>query len=78
MPTTAGPQINILSLVNTTVELPTMPEVLTKINEVTAGANASADTVAAVVSKDPAVAANMARRVAEIGRVKAFDDLERE
>ncbi len=63
MPTTAGPQINILSLVNTTVELPTMPEVLTKINEVTAGANASADTVAAVVSKDPAVAANMLRIV---------------
>lgn len=63
MPTIAGPQTNILSIVNTTVELPTMPEVLTKINEVTAGANASAESVAAVVSKDPAVATNMLRIV---------------
>ena len=63
MTTIAGQETSILSLVNTTVELPTMPEVLTKINEVTAGANASADAVAAVVSKDPAVAANMLRIV---------------
>lgn len=63
MTTIAGQDTSILRLVNTTVELPTMPEVLTKINEVTAGANASADHVAAVVSKDPAVAANMLRIV---------------
>ncbi len=63
MSTIAGKDTSILGLVNTTVELPTMPEVLTKINEVTSGANASADGVAAVVSKDPAVAANMLRIV---------------
>ena len=63
MTTSAGQQTNILSLVNTTIGLPTMPEVLTKINEVTAGPNSSAETVAAVVSKDPAVAANMLRIV---------------
>ena len=63
MASQAGQQTNILSLVNTTIELPTMPEVLTKLNEVTARPNSSAEQVAAVVSKDPAVSANMLRIV---------------
>ncbi|MGE3175385.1 MAG: HDOD domain-containing protein [Planctomycetota bacterium] len=59
----AGHQTNILSLVNSTIELPTMPEVLIKLNEVMADPNASAESVAKVVSKDPAVATNMLRIV---------------
>jgi HD-like signal output (HDOD) protein len=59
----AGQQTNILSLVNSTIELPTMPEVLVKLNEVMADPKASAESVAAVVSKDPAVATNMLRIV---------------
>src|SRR5262245_49554610 len=58
----AGPA-NILSLVNSTIELPTMPEVLVKLNEVMSDPEASADSVARVVSKDPAVATNMLRIV---------------
>jgi len=63
MSSAAGQQTNILSLVNSTIELPTMPEVLLKLNEVMADPDASADGVAKVVSKDPAVATNMLRIV---------------
>ena len=56
-------QTNILGLVNSTIELPTMPEVLVKLNEVMADPDASSDSVAAVVAKDPAVATNMLRIV---------------
>lgn len=59
----AAQPTNILSLVSSTVELPTMPEVLTKLNEVTARKDASAESVAKVVAMDPAVAANMLRIV---------------
>ncbi|MCA8950027.1 MAG: HDOD domain-containing protein [Planctomycetes bacterium] len=58
-----GQSTNILSLVNNTIELPTMPEVLLKLNEVMANPEASADEVADVVSKDPAVATNLLRIV---------------
>ena len=58
-----GQSANILSLVNNTIELPTMPEVLIKLNEVMANPDSSADDVAAVVSKDPAVATNILRIV---------------
>lgn len=59
----AGPSTNILGLVNNTIELPTMPEVLLKLNDVMANPDASADDVAKVVSKDPAVATNILRIV---------------
>jgi len=59
----AGPSTNILSLVNNTIELPTMPEVLLKLNEVMADPDTSSDDVAKVVSKDPAVATNILRIV---------------
>ena len=62
MTQTAGPT-NILSLVNSMIELPTMPEVLVKLNEVMSDPESSAETVAKVVSKDPAVATNMLRIV---------------
>ncbi len=58
-----GATTNILSLVNSTIELPTMPEVLTKLNSVMADPETSADDVAKVVSKDPAVATNVLRIV---------------
>jgi HD-like signal output (HDOD) protein len=50
-------------LVNSTLELPTMPEVLVKLNEVMANPDASSDDVAAVIAKDPAVATNVLRIV---------------
>ena len=59
----ASNQTNILSLVNSTLELPTMPEVLVKLNEVMANPDASSDDVAAVIGKDPAVATNVLRIV---------------
>jgi len=58
-----GHATNILSLVNSTIELPTMPEVLIKLNDVMAKPQTSSDDVAAVVSKDPAVATNVLRIV---------------
>jgi HD-like signal output (HDOD) protein len=58
-----GTATNILGLVNSTIELPTMPEVLLKLNDVMARADASAADVAKVVSADPAVATNMLRIV---------------
>jgi HD-like signal output (HDOD) protein len=58
-----GPSTNILGLVNSTIELPTMPEVLLKLNEVMARSDASAADVAKVVGADPAVATNMLRIV---------------
>lgn len=54
---------NLLQLVQRTVELPTMPEVLVKLNEVLAAPGVSAADVAQVVSADPAVAANVLRIV---------------
>lgn len=59
----AGTHTNILSLVNDTIELPTMPEVLLRLNEVLANPDSAADDVAKVVAKDPAVATNLLRIV---------------
>ena len=59
----AGHSITILNLVNKTVELPTIPEVLVKLNDVMADPDTSADHVADVISKDPAVSTNMLRIV---------------
>ncbi|MBM4060367.1 MAG: HDOD domain-containing protein [Planctomycetes bacterium] len=63
MSQSAAPSTNILALVNNTVELPTVPEVLRKLNDVIADPEASADDVAEVVAKDPAVATNVLRIV---------------
>jgi HD-like signal output (HDOD) protein len=54
---------NILDLVNKTVELPTIPDVLIKLNKVIADPDASAEHVASEVSKDPAIATNVLRLV---------------
>ena len=59
----AGPSTNILSLVNNTIELPTMPEVLVKLNDVMADPDTSSEDVAKVVARDPAVATNILRIV---------------
>jgi len=59
----AGTSTNILGLVNNTIELPTMPEVLLKLNDVIANPDSSAEDVAKVVSRDPAVATNILRIV---------------
>ncbi len=58
-----GSATNILGLVNSTIELPTMPEVLAKLNEVMARVDTSAADVAKVVGADPAVATNILRIV---------------
>ena len=54
---------NILSLVNQSVELPTVPEILVKLKDVINDPDASAHDVAVVISKDPAVATNILRIV---------------
>ena len=54
---------NILGLVNSTVELPTMPEVLVRLNEVMSNPDSSSEDVAKVVQRDPAVATNILRIV---------------
>ncbi len=54
---------NILGLVNATIELPTMPEVLVKLNDVIARPDAAAADVAKVVGADPAVSTNILRIV---------------
>lgn len=54
---------NILGLVNSTIELPTMPEVLLKLNEVIARPDAAAGDVAKVIGADPAVSTNILRIV---------------
>lgn len=63
MTTASGQTTNILNLVNSTIELPTMPEVLVKLNDVLLDPETSADDVAKVVSRDPAVATNVLRIV---------------
>ena len=59
--TKIGDTTNILNLVSSAITLPTMPEVLTKLNEVIADPDSSADSVAAVIAKDPSVSANLLR-----------------
>ena len=53
----------IVDLVNKTLELPTIPAVLTKLGSVMANAKSSASDVAAVIATDPAVATNILRIV---------------
>jgi HD-like signal output (HDOD) protein len=54
---------SILDLINKTLELPTIPHVLVKLNEVMADPESSADDVAQVISLDPAVSTNILRIV---------------
>lgn len=54
---------SILTLVNQTLELPTLPEVLVRLNDVMADPDVSVDRVAQVVAADPAVSANVLRLV---------------
>ncbi|MHC5063841.1 MAG: HDOD domain-containing protein [Planctomycetota bacterium] len=59
----ASKTTDILNLVNKTLELPTIPEVLTKLNGVISDPESSADDVAKVISVDPAVSTNILRIV---------------
>ncbi|MEO0479114.1 MAG: HDOD domain-containing protein [Planctomycetota bacterium] len=54
---------SILKLVNKTMELPTIPEVLVRLNDVIASEESSAEDVAKVISVDPAVSTNILRIV---------------
>jgi HD-like signal output (HDOD) protein len=63
MSDTATNSTSILKLVNKTLELPTMPEVLTRLSEVIASEDSSADDVAKVIATDPAVSTNVLRIV---------------
>jgi HD-like signal output (HDOD) protein len=54
---------SILALVNRTLELPTIPEVLVRLNDVVSSDESTADDVADVIAKDPAVSANILRIV---------------
>lgn len=53
----------ILDLINRTLELPTIPNVLVKLNEVMADPESSAEDVAKVISLDPSVSTNILRIV---------------
>ncbi len=63
MTQSTGSSTNILALVNSTIELPTMPEVLLKLNEVLANPECAAADVAKVITADPAVSTNILRIV---------------
>ncbi len=54
---------SIVDLINRTCSLPTLPDVLLKLNEVMADPEASADEVAQVISLDPSIATNILRIV---------------
>ena len=54
---------DLLELVNDTLELPTIPEVLSRLNQVIADPDSTTADVAKVISADPAVSANMLRLV---------------
>ncbi|MEY4673723.1 MAG: hypothetical protein RL148_1507 [Planctomycetota bacterium] len=56
-------QIQLNDLVEGTVELPTMPVMLAQLNKVAADPNSTPADLAAVVARDPAVAANVLRIV---------------
>ena len=60
MSQSAGPT-NILELVNNTVELPTLPETVARLGKVIDDPDSSVETVAAELSKDPAIATNLLR-----------------
>lgn len=63
MSETPGKTSNILNLVNKTLELPTLPEVLIKLNSMIADPDSSVDDVGKVIATDPAVATNILRIV---------------
>ena len=55
--------MSILNLVNRTLELPTIPEVLVKLNDVMGNPASSSDDIAKVIARDPSVATNILRIV---------------
>lgn len=63
MSETAAKTTSILTLVNKTLELPTIPEVLLKLNDVVQNPASSAEDVAKVIAMDPSVATNVLRIV---------------
>ena len=63
MPPRTEAPAGIVELVNSTLELPTIPAVLTRLNTVMASSKSSAEDVAAVIAADPAVATNILRIV---------------
>jgi putative nucleotidyltransferase with HDIG domain len=64
MTQTADPKTSsILDLVNKTVDLPTIPTVLVKLNEVVSNPSSTAADVASVIACDPAVSTNILRIV---------------
>ena len=63
MTNAAARQTSILDLVNKTLDLPTLPQVLVKLNDVVAREDSSAEDVAAVIATDPSVATNVLRIV---------------
>lgn len=54
---------SIVSLVNETIGVPTLPEVLVKLNRIIVNPKSSASDVAKVIAADPAVATNILRTV---------------
>jgi HD-like signal output (HDOD) protein len=54
---------SILKLVNKTMDLPTIPEVLVRLNQVIADDDASSEDVARVIATDPAISTNVLRIV---------------
>lgn len=59
----SGSPADVIKLVQGTVELPTMPEVLVRLNAVMDQEDASAADIAKVLQTDPAIAANLLRMV---------------
>ena len=52
---------NILELVNSTVELPTLPEAVVKLGHIIDDPGSSVESIAAELAKDPAIVGNMLR-----------------
>lgn len=63
MPQSKTTSTSSLALVNGTIEVPVMPKVLIRLDEIIADPTASAEDVARVVSEDPAVSSNILRIV---------------
>ena len=59
----ASKSTSILKLVNKTLDLPTIPDVLIRLNDVVSADDSSAEDVANVIALDPAIATNVLRIV---------------
>lgn len=63
MPQSKTTSTSTLALVNSTIDIPAIPKVLIRLDEIIADPMASAEDVARVVSEDPAVSSNILRIV---------------